>query len=491
MIRTVGIWGHFHGKNLGDDVVVATLIENLRTRIHDVEVMGFSLDPDDTSRRHGIHSYSIQVGMRAPVWATPEDAPLPTSGPKPTSGSKPMSGDGGGGSEPTSGDGASGEAVDVDGVVLAPHASPPDSMLGAARHWLASTDNAAARALNKWASAALSLWRMRQALQGVDLLIVAGSGPFFDGWDGAWNHPFNLFSWSQLARTTGTRFVPLSVGGGPIDERITRFFLRHTLNASDYKSYRDPYSARLAREIGARGPHPLFPDLAFGLSSSVLDAARANALDVPGEAAVGVSTMAYKDPRHMPRGTEQVYRAYLAKLTDVTAWLLDADITPVLLRSDRGDDRVADDLVASMRSRNGDAHRILVPPTETHHDLLAQMAACDVVVGGRFHCHVLPFLLDVPVLGLAYHPKTSDMMAYMGQSDFCLDIDRSDATQIIDGLQTLLRRRDTVSDAIHERVEQCRDAVALQYDALVGGTTDALHGSFLPAHDPAPAVAAR
>ena len=331
---------------------------------------------------------------------------------------------------------------------------------------------------------------MRQSLENVDMLIVAGSGPFFDGWTGHGGHPTNLLRWSRFSRKTATHFVPLCVGAGPIYEQITQNYLRQTIENSAYRSYRDPYSSRLMQGIGASSPFPVFPDLAFGLSPRVLSDARRDALEVEGRV-VGVSTMAFKDPRYTPRSDIDRYRAYRDKLASVVAWLVESDVTPLLLRSSRSDDRVAEEVVDVVRAKGVDADRILLPLTRTHEELLAQIATCDVVVGGRFHCHVLPFLLGVPALGLAYHPKTSDMMAYMGQSDFCLDIDKSELSDIIEHLKSLIEERNRISAQIKPRVKKCQEAVWMQYDALVNGQTDDLTGSYLPEHRRGPVVAAR
>jgi polysaccharide pyruvyl transferase WcaK-like protein len=472
MLSRIGIWGHYHGKNLGDDIVVATIAENLRRRLPDVELVGYSLNPVDTARRHGFPAYSLLQGTRFPV-AVPE---------------------GSNGS-------IDNRSADDESTSSGPAATATsDTGTGAPAAWsrirriVASNREALGRVAGRLGDAVRSMWRMRESLREVDLLIVAGSGPFFDGWDGPWTHPYNLYRWSQLSRTTGTDFVPLSVGGGPVDEPITQFFLRHSLNTSAYKSYRDPHSATLARSLGARGPHPIFPDLAFGLSPAVLQEAHQNARDLSkddGTLAVGISTMAHKDPRHMPRGADAVFESYLRKIADVAAWVAEEGMIPILLRSDRGDDPVAEDIVHLLRKRGVDIDTVLVPPTETYVDLLVQMAACDVVVGGRFHCHVLPMMLGVPVLGLAYHPKTWDMMAYMGQAEHCMDIDRSSASDIIAGVERLLADRASVSGEVAARAAFCREAVATQYDALIDGTTAGLVGSYLPDHDSAPAVEAR
>jgi len=83
------------------------------------------------------------------------------------------------------------------------------------------------------------------------------------------------------------------------------------------------------------------------------------------------------------------------------------------------------------------------------------------------------------------------MMAYMGQSDFCLDIDKSELTEITKHLKTLIEERNRISAQIQPRVEVCREAVWMQYDALVKGQTGDLTGCYLPEHDRAPVVVAR
>jgi len=479
MFKRIGIWGHYHGKNLGDDIVVATIIQNLRERLPEAEFVGFSLDPEDTCVRHGIPAYSILVGMKSPVLPSKiaskssdgEKQDIDTSD---RENERQISavGDGHGTGE------ASRPQPDHPPRERPVSVSPMRQL----RQWVASADNGILSWLNTRVSKSLSERRMRQSLEDIDVLIVAGSGPFFDAWDGSGTHPANLNRWSKYARATHTPFIPLSVGAGPVYEPLTRTYLRQTLERSHYKSFRDPYSVELAKEIGAPGPYPIFPDSAFGLPPSVVDQAREGAVETPSGIVVGVGTMAHEDPRYMPRGENGKYVSYRKKLIDLTAWLIEQDMTPLLLRNNRADDTVAEEIVDGTAELGYDRNQVLMPPTETHEDLLAQMAACDVVVSGRFHGQILPLVLGIPVLGLAYHQKNLDMMAYMGQSEHCVDIDDSDLRDITQGLLTLIERREKISSQIRPRAEACREALQKQYDALVDGKTDTLSGSYLPQH---------
>ena len=479
MYRKIGIWGHYHGKNLGDDIVVATIIQNLRERLPEADFVGFSLDPEDTCIRHGIPAYSIIAGMKSPVLPSEIASKSPDGEMKNTG---------------TSDRGADRQILALgDGQGLGEPAYPqpdhpprdrpvPDSPMRQLRQWVANADNGILSWLNTRISKSLSERRMRQSLENVDVLIVAGSGPFYDAWDGSGIHPANLNRWSECARAARTLFVPLSVGAGPVYEPMTRTYLRQTLERSHYKSFRDPYSVEVVKEIGTPRPYPIFPDSAFGLSPSVVDQAKQAAVETPGGIVVGLGTMAHEDPRYMPRGEKEKYVSYRKKLTELAAWVIEQDMTPLLLRNDRADDRVAEEIVDGIAELGYDRDQVLMLPTETHEDLLAQMAACDVVVSGRFHGQILPLVLGIPVLGLAYHQKNLDMMAYMGQSEHCVDIDDSDLRDITQRLLTLIERREEISSQIQPRAEACREALQEQYDALVDGTTDTLRGSYLPQH---------
>ncbi len=60
----VGILGHVGNENLGDEAIIAAVIQNIRRRWPDAEINGFTLVPADTEERHGIRSYPIRGGAR-------------------------------------------------------------------------------------------------------------------------------------------------------------------------------------------------------------------------------------------------------------------------------------------------------------------------------------------------------------------------------------------------------------------------------------------
>src|SRR5690348_8776026 len=64
--RTIAVWGHYHGGNLGDDLVVETIIHAVRHSDPTARIVGVSMSPDDTPVRHGVHGYPTNPETKGP-----------------------------------------------------------------------------------------------------------------------------------------------------------------------------------------------------------------------------------------------------------------------------------------------------------------------------------------------------------------------------------------------------------------------------------------
>ena len=62
-LRRIAVWGHYHGHNLGDEMVVSTIVSAVRRRRPLAEIVGVSMTTGDTVARHGIKAYPINPGM--------------------------------------------------------------------------------------------------------------------------------------------------------------------------------------------------------------------------------------------------------------------------------------------------------------------------------------------------------------------------------------------------------------------------------------------
>ncbi len=414
--RAIGIFGHYHGGNLGDEAIVAALISQIRARLPDAEIVGFSQGPSDTRERYGIRAYPIRQRAARPAARARKDR--------------------------------------REGLGRGLYAR-----MGALR--------AMVRMILR---EPLFLWRSWRTLRGIDLLVIAGSGPLTDEW-GEWNHAYTVFKWAMLARASGTRFMPLCVGGGPLDSGLGKFFVRSALRVSSYRSYRDPSTARLVESLGVGAGDPVLPDLAFSLDVGAYKPPPADRL--PGDRiVVGLNAMAHEDGRYVPIGDSARFGAYLEKMADFTEWLLRQGHQVVLIYSQaRYDKIVAHDLLELLSHRPHAValrDRLVHREIETLSDLIAGISACDYLVAARYHCILLPQLLAKPVIALAYHPKTFDLMASVGLSDYCVDIDRFRPEELIERFRELTRDRERIREELEERTRDARRALGAQYDRLFG-----------------------
>ena len=56
----VGLLHHVGGGNLGDDATQDAVSRNIKKRWPDVELIGLSMTPEDSEKRHGIRTFAIR-----------------------------------------------------------------------------------------------------------------------------------------------------------------------------------------------------------------------------------------------------------------------------------------------------------------------------------------------------------------------------------------------------------------------------------------------
>jgi polysaccharide pyruvyl transferase WcaK-like protein len=435
--RRIAIWGHFHGANLGDDVVVSSMIDHLRARLPGAEIVAISLNPADTHARHGIEAFPL---TRQAVHTRRRTR---------------------------SGQGrvrrAHAKWTWGPAVALRDHPRLGPLARGAFAKWKRFR-----RSLRIWrgrlAEPAFA-WRSLRLLRGIDLLIVAGSGPIYDGWDGPWIHGYNLYKWTWLARLTRTTVHMLSVGAGPIDAPLSRRFLGGALARADYVSFRDESSLELVQRLELLEDAPVVPDQAFACRRLPRERKPSS-----GTRVVGVNPMAHEDPRYMPRGARPRYQAYLERLATFVSWLIHEGHEVRLLYSALADLRVCADLQDCLRAKGvlEDGRSLLRHEIIAEQQLVREIHGCDVVVAARYHCLLIPAAMGIPVLGLAYHPKTTDLLRRLGQSRFAFKIDECSADELTDAFRELLTRETEIHEELVLRSSECDALVTEQYDRLYG-----------------------
>jgi polysaccharide pyruvyl transferase WcaK-like protein len=303
-------------------------------------------------------------------------------------------------------------------------------------------------------------------LKRTDMLIVPGTGLVTDVFGlSSWG-PYSLFKWVLMAKLRRSRVLFVSVGAGPINRTLGRILVKATLSLADYRSYRDEASRDYLSAIGFRAVRdPVYPDLVFSLPETLLSRNYPRSEDT--RRVVGLGLMEYLWEYSSADPCGETYTAYLESLAVFVRWLLEHDYDIRLLLGDC-DTIVIEEFRSVLKARLGsyDEARITEQPLVSVQDVLAELAATDIVVATRFHNVLLALLLNKPVIAISFHHKCSSLMRQMKLSEYCHEIDQIDAERLIGQFRALEQNREAVKHTVAQGVDEARAAVDEQYDLL-------------------------
>ena len=75
-------------------------------------------------------------------------------------------------------------------------------------------------------------------------------------------------------------------------------------------------------------------------------------------------------------------------------------------------------------------------------------------------------MLGKPVLAISYHEKVDALMAGLGLSDFCQDIENIDIVKLIEQFTTLEQCAGILMPRIAQKADAYRRALEVQYDRI-------------------------
>jgi polysaccharide pyruvyl transferase WcaK-like protein len=413
--------------NLGDAAIVDSLLHGIRRQGPGAEIVGFTQKPADTRARHGIPAFTLS-GLNVAGYRLEE----PSDGP----------------------DDAEGDLADR------------PRKTSAARRAIAAIPGAR-RAVGA-ARLALAERRHRQAsaerIDRFDTVVVAGGGQLDAFWGGPFGHPYTLWRWGQLAHATGARFVILSVGTGTLASPLSALFVRRALALADYRSFRDAPSRDLVGAPELTRDAPVVPDLAFGLPLPV-------DLPSPDGRAIGISPMAYADPRVWPEPDRERYRRHIDSLAELTVRIVKSGLRAVLFTSDSPDRAPLEELRARAEAALSpdERARIQIPVTDSVGSLIRVLAGCALVVAARLHGVLLANVVGRPALAISHERKVRTLMTDMGHAYWCFEIDDFSVEAGFARFRELHARHTGVAAEVARAAADCRRRVDAQYDRIFGG----------------------
>jgi polysaccharide pyruvyl transferase WcaK-like protein len=415
--RTIGIMDHMGAGNLGDDTTQTAVIANIKQRWPDAVIVGFTMNPSDTEARHGIRSYPL----RRRTWDRP------------------------------------GEAMG--------ERSPIEQDKRSTMWRLFAAMASIARKPKTLLSELRFLGRSFAAVRRVDVFILSGSGQLLDSWGGPWEYPFTIYKWVALARLAGAKCYFLNVGAGPLQHKLSRFFIRHALRLANYVSFRDEPSRALAREVGFSGKACVSHDSVYSFDSLPSSVRQVTTSDVP---IVGLAPMAYCDPRRYCVQDSAAYTDLIRKFSAFGSWLSRGHRLEIFSTDIWFDADTLNDLSSGLEHEPGVVAARILPrkPIGSIQTLLPAMATMDYIVTCRFHGVIFAHLLNIPVIAISHHSKVATLMADLGLSEYCLDIDSFDLDLLKTKFDRMVADREQIKARLAETAVQYRTELIRQFDEI-------------------------
>jgi polysaccharide pyruvyl transferase WcaK-like protein len=413
----IGLLDHMGYGNLGDAATQEALIANIKARVPDADIIGFSLDPDDTRRRHNIPCYSITH------WHPGLNKPGQTG---------------------------------ADGRNLR---SRLKSILKKIPVF-----SAMALCAQNLVRELVHLGRSFKVLRSLDTLIIAGGGQLCELWRGPWSHPYNVFKFSVLTKLANRKLLFLNVGAGPLDSFLSRVFARCSVCLADYVSFRDVESQTLVQRLRVKRPTHVFPDSAYALDISDYETGKRASRPL-----VGLNPIGFCDPRIWPKKDAYAYSRYLDNLAAFSLWLLSRNYGLRIFSGEMSVDVYAlEDLKGRLLSSlsPADINEICVPPSQNVKELISEMSGFDFVVTSKFHGVVFSHLLAKPVIALSYHHKIDDLMRTVGHSQHCLNIESFDDECLKKAFASLVVDAQELKSKFRQTRGSYFEALKVQFDDL-------------------------
>lgn len=432
----VGVFGHYGRHNLGDESLTAAVIANIRRLVPGAKFVGFSLDPEDTKARHGIPA----IGIRRHVTHLPDTTrPLPNGRTR------------------------IGEV-------------PGRRFFAACKRFFPF--RRALRAVGRLPQMIFAIvaevsffGSMWQALGGVDILVIAGSNQFIDFVGGPWEFPYTLCKWTVLGALRGVKVAFLSVGAGPLDGWLSRYFVRRSLARAAFISVRDEGSARLLENIGCKRNVHVSTDLAFSLPlpSGYLERVCAERAERAGRAPglIAVNAMPVFDPRYWPEADPVRYRTYVEALAGVCTDAARRGRQVALFGTHPADEWAIRDVIERLAAAGESSRAIEVVHPETIDELVALLASSEVTIGTRFHSLVLGLCVGTPTVAICYYRKSRELMMRAGVGEFAVEIDAVRGPELCGLVETASAHQRELRRLLGEAAEGHRRQLELQYEEVL------------------------
>jgi polysaccharide pyruvyl transferase CsaB len=286
-----------------------------------------------------------------------------------------------------------------------------------------------------------NLRQVTRAIRRADLVISGGGSLLQDATSSRSLYYYLMIIW--LAKRASKPVVVYANGIGPIIRPANRRLTKHILDRVDLITLRDAQSGEEIRRLGVvRPPVEVTADPAFNLAAAPAESIlplleRSEARHE--RPLIGISVRRWQ-------GSE-LWGPALAAAADHLCEMYDADI--VFLPMQLPADIEVSEMVAGLMR-----HPALIVRDRLLADrYLALVGQLDFLIGMRLHSLIFAARQHVPLLGLAYDPKITGVLDYIGQP--CAgDPAAVDADRLIAAVDRVMQNRTETRAYLVQRTEE-------------------------------------
>jgi colanic acid/amylovoran biosynthesis protein len=303
-----------------------------------------------------------------------------------------------------------------------------------------------------------------------DLLIDVGGGSFFSSnkyfiYLGFYQHLFNLLAgkWLKLS----VAIAPQSMG--PFNKKHDIAAFRHVMKKLDLVMVREKISADLMLDMDLNSV--LVPDCAF-LANYVEDPSpiAARALEQIDSSCINIGMTVLDWSWAIANRTDSTCNDYLQKIADALAALKIKNLAVHLFSqtdvlTERSDYDVAKELADMLRDQAIES--VVHDPENTASDLCHLYEKMDLFLGSRMHSCIFAVTQAVPVVALAYQPKTLGVLNWVSDLLRILPIDTFETEQLELALRDTLAEKLQISVNLKVRAAEFKQEAEEQFDKLI------------------------
>ncbi len=297
-----------------------------------------------------------------------------------------------------------------------------------------------------------------RAIQKTDLIILGGGGIFHDqfGFPEQYlltrNHSGISFysGFALLAAMYQKPLMLYAVGVGPLLSEAGRQLTKISFDASNVATVRDVESYEVMEKLGLEHANiQVTVDPAFNLEPDIQRARKilqtAGLPSRDGAPLIAVCVRFWDIHVSL-----EEWQKKLAQALDRFVEQVDGEILFIPFQNSEATADVNDVAIAlAIRGmmRNPDRSSILNKeyPPETVSGLIA---ACDFVVGMRYHSVIFSIMNGKPLVGLAYDPKVRHILRQVGMADYIFDLDTFTPDSLSEAMYDVWTKKDALCESL-------------------------------------------